>query len=199
MEHEISMRLRWVRMYHETSDAGLVCTRCGISRPTLRKLVARGKNANIAVVAVARELTGFIWDIGRLSISLAVPGGAQGGNTAGSPCRPLQNSNPKEFPEGGVARHPSNPRPGCATDVIRFAASDSGRLIGRNGMNASTLAGEEMQEGGSSRADGIKVPKVGDHDDFPRQSGLYRHRPQAAHEYCRPVGHDIRDQGRAEM
>jgi transposase len=38
-----------------------------------RKLVARGKQKNIAVVAVARELAGFIWDIGRLAMSLALP------------------------------------------------------------------------------------------------------------------------------
>lgn len=38
-----------------------------------RKLVARGKQKNIVVVAVARELSGFIWDICRLSTSLAVP------------------------------------------------------------------------------------------------------------------------------
>ncbi|KGC70112.1 transposase IS116/IS110/IS902 family protein [Burkholderia pseudomallei] len=38
-----------------------------------RKLVARGKNVNIAAVAVARELAGFIWDIGRLAMSLALP------------------------------------------------------------------------------------------------------------------------------
>jgi len=38
-----------------------------------RKLAARGKNANIAVVAVARELAGFIWDITRLSMTLATP------------------------------------------------------------------------------------------------------------------------------
>ncbi|MEM5332219.1 IS110 family transposase [Paraburkholderia sp. JHI2823] len=38
-----------------------------------RKLVARGKERNIAVVAVARELSGFIWDISRLAMSLAVP------------------------------------------------------------------------------------------------------------------------------
>lgn len=37
-----------------------------------RKLVARGKQKNIAVIAVARELSGFIWDIGRLAMSLAV-------------------------------------------------------------------------------------------------------------------------------
>lgn len=38
-----------------------------------RKLAVRGKNANTAVVAVARELAGFIWDITRLSMSLAIP------------------------------------------------------------------------------------------------------------------------------
>ncbi|WP_321786146.1 IS110 family transposase [Burkholderia pyrrocinia] len=38
-----------------------------------RKLVAHGKEKNIAVVAVARELGGFIWDISRLAMSLAVP------------------------------------------------------------------------------------------------------------------------------
>ncbi|HEY3597107.1 MAG TPA: IS110 family transposase [Paraburkholderia sp.] len=38
-----------------------------------RKLVARGKERNIAVIAVARELSGFIWDISRLAMSLAIP------------------------------------------------------------------------------------------------------------------------------
>jgi transposase len=38
-----------------------------------RKLVARGKSAHVAVIAVARELTGFIWDIGRLGMTLASP------------------------------------------------------------------------------------------------------------------------------
>ncbi|MGY6164002.1 IS110 family RNA-guided transposase [Paraburkholderia strydomiana] len=38
-----------------------------------RKLVARGKSAHVAIIAVARELTGFIWDIGRLGMSLASP------------------------------------------------------------------------------------------------------------------------------
>jgi transposase len=42
-----------------------------------RKLVARGKNPNIAVVAVARELAGFIWDIARLAMALALPHGVQ--------------------------------------------------------------------------------------------------------------------------
>jgi transposase InsO family protein len=30
-------RLGWVRLYEQVGDAGLVCRRCGISRPTLRK------------------------------------------------------------------------------------------------------------------------------------------------------------------
>lgn len=38
-----------------------------------RKLIARGKEKNIAMVAVARELSGFIWDISRLAMSLAIP------------------------------------------------------------------------------------------------------------------------------
>ena len=37
MEKEIRQRLKWVQLYKETNDAGLVCRRCGISRPTLRK------------------------------------------------------------------------------------------------------------------------------------------------------------------
>lgn len=34
-------RFRWVTLYRETNDAGLVCRRCGISRPTLRKWLRR--------------------------------------------------------------------------------------------------------------------------------------------------------------
>ena len=33
----LKTRLAWIRLYEETGDAGLVCRRCGISRPTLRK------------------------------------------------------------------------------------------------------------------------------------------------------------------
>lgn len=33
----IRTRLKWVQLYQTTNDAGLVCRRCGISRPTLRK------------------------------------------------------------------------------------------------------------------------------------------------------------------
>ncbi|WP_415858518.1 IS110 family transposase, partial [Burkholderia ubonensis] len=42
-----------------------------------RKLSLTGRNVNIAAVAVARELAGFIWDISRLAMSLAVPPNAQ--------------------------------------------------------------------------------------------------------------------------
>ncbi|WP_413723550.1 hypothetical protein [Sodalis sp. RH23] len=37
-----------------------------------RRLFAKGKNANLAIAAVARELAGFIWDIGRLAMSLSL-------------------------------------------------------------------------------------------------------------------------------
>jgi transposase len=41
MKDAVRARLRWVQLFHETQDAGLVCCRCGISRPTLRKWVRR--------------------------------------------------------------------------------------------------------------------------------------------------------------
>jgi transposase InsO family protein len=37
MNHKIKARLEWVKLYQETRNAGLVCRRSGISRPTLRK------------------------------------------------------------------------------------------------------------------------------------------------------------------
>ena len=36
MEPEIKRRLRWIELYEQTGNAGLVCLKCGISRPTLR-------------------------------------------------------------------------------------------------------------------------------------------------------------------
>jgi len=41
MNREIKQRLAWVTLYQETNDFGLVCRRCGISRPTLRKWLKR--------------------------------------------------------------------------------------------------------------------------------------------------------------
>src|SRR3954469_12759010 len=37
MDAEARTRLGWIRLYEQVGDAGLVCRRCGISRPTLRK------------------------------------------------------------------------------------------------------------------------------------------------------------------
>lgn len=45
MSKDEKARLRWVLMYEELQDAGLVCRRCGISRPTLRKWVKRFKES----------------------------------------------------------------------------------------------------------------------------------------------------------
>jgi len=41
MDSEIRKRLRWIQLYKETGNAGTVCLRCGISRPTLRKWLCR--------------------------------------------------------------------------------------------------------------------------------------------------------------
>lgn len=41
MDKRIRQRLVWVEMYSECGDAGLVCRRCGISRPALRKWATR--------------------------------------------------------------------------------------------------------------------------------------------------------------
>ena len=37
----VKARLTWVNLYLETNDAGYVCRKCGISRPTLRKWYRR--------------------------------------------------------------------------------------------------------------------------------------------------------------
>ena len=44
MDDEIKTRFRWVALYLETKDAGLVCRKCGISRPTLRQWARRYKS-----------------------------------------------------------------------------------------------------------------------------------------------------------
>lgn len=41
MEHQVRMRLKWVRLFEETGNASKVSRRCGISRPTLRKWYGR--------------------------------------------------------------------------------------------------------------------------------------------------------------
>jgi transposase len=41
MNDQIKARLHWVNLFLDTKNAGLVCRRCGISRPTLRLWVNR--------------------------------------------------------------------------------------------------------------------------------------------------------------
>tara|TARA_R110001606_G_C15362447_1_gene648669 strand:+ start:1713 stop:2198 length:486 start_codon:yes stop_codon:yes gene_type:complete len=41
MNNEIQQRLVWVKLLESTGDAGLVCRKCGITRPTLRKWCRR--------------------------------------------------------------------------------------------------------------------------------------------------------------
>lgn len=41
MDKKIKARLTWVELYTKHTDAGFVCRRCGISRPTLRKWLRR--------------------------------------------------------------------------------------------------------------------------------------------------------------
>lgn len=47
MDREIQQRLHWVKLYEELGDAGLVCRRCGISRPTLRKWSRRYRESGL--------------------------------------------------------------------------------------------------------------------------------------------------------
>ena len=51
MEKEIKQRLLWVKLFEEKNDAGLVCRRCGISRPTLRKWYRRYLESGLAGLA----------------------------------------------------------------------------------------------------------------------------------------------------
>lgn len=48
MDPDIRRRLLWVQLYQRTGNAGLVCRRCGVSRPTLRKWVRRFHEAGEA-------------------------------------------------------------------------------------------------------------------------------------------------------
>lgn len=40
-------RLSWIKLYKEVKDAGIVCRRCGISRPTLRKWLQRYEKSGV--------------------------------------------------------------------------------------------------------------------------------------------------------
>lgn len=41
MNNEIRIRLKWVQLYEQIQNVGLVCRKCGISKPTLRKWLKR--------------------------------------------------------------------------------------------------------------------------------------------------------------
>ena len=51
MNREIQKRLRWIHLYEETGNAGLVCRQCGVSRPTLRMWWRRYKDYGDAGLA----------------------------------------------------------------------------------------------------------------------------------------------------
>jgi transposase InsO family protein len=48
MHADVKTRLGWVELFKKTQDAGLVCRRCGISRPTLRKWLRRYDQYGVA-------------------------------------------------------------------------------------------------------------------------------------------------------
>jgi transposase InsO family protein len=47
MNNEVKQRLRWIQLYEQLGNAGVVCRRCGISRPTLRKWWRRYQHQGI--------------------------------------------------------------------------------------------------------------------------------------------------------
>jgi len=47
MDRDQRARLGWIKLYKEHQDAGFVCRRCGISRPTLRKWLGRYQDSGI--------------------------------------------------------------------------------------------------------------------------------------------------------
>jgi len=76
MDRTIRMRLKWVKLYEKTEDAGFVCRRCGISRPTLRKWYRRYKELGIEglkdqskkpnyspILKITKELEALILDL----------------------------------------------------------------------------------------------------------------------------------------
>jgi len=48
MTTEIKKRLGWIKLYESIGKAGVVCLKCGITRPTLRKWLKRYKELGIA-------------------------------------------------------------------------------------------------------------------------------------------------------
>lgn len=56
MDTEIRRRLRWVELFLRIGNCSIVCRKCGISRPTLRKWVRRFEDDGIeGLVAKSRR------------------------------------------------------------------------------------------------------------------------------------------------
>ena len=56
MKAEVRQRLKWVQMFEASGNAGAICARCGISRPTLRKWVRRYEASGLeGLVSVSRR------------------------------------------------------------------------------------------------------------------------------------------------
>ena len=51
MGNDVRKRLGWVQLFHELKNCAQVCLKCGISRPTLRKWVARYQEQGLAGLA----------------------------------------------------------------------------------------------------------------------------------------------------
>jgi transposase-like protein len=51
MDAEQKKRLAWIRLYEKIGNAGIVCRRCGISRPTLRKWLRRYQTGGIEALS----------------------------------------------------------------------------------------------------------------------------------------------------
>ena len=47
MDKNQRARLDWIKLYEEHQDAGYKCSRCGISRPTLRKWLRRYQTSGL--------------------------------------------------------------------------------------------------------------------------------------------------------
>ena len=74
-QEELQRRRIWVQLYAETKDAGLVCRRCGISRPTLRlwweRFLSKGEAGLVSLSRRPHHSPGRILDqerIGRILV-----------------------------------------------------------------------------------------------------------------------------------
>lgn len=47
MKNDVKKRLEWLKLYETIGNAGVVCLRCGITRPTQRKWFKRFRNQEL--------------------------------------------------------------------------------------------------------------------------------------------------------